>query len=142
MVKFSRLSVEFLDNPLIDRTILCWAIVILLAPFRFWLQGRVKLIEPLMYEDHELVWIVPADKVSDLASLPMIFAPFFPSRLRTAKAGVLHDDMYMRAKTWGERHIANRVFYRALRYCGVDRFRSFLMWLGTEIAIPFIPLAK
>ena len=60
--------------------------------------GRFFLVEaPLRYEDRAGdVWTVPAGFRCDLASVPRLLLPIALPWHRSARAGVLHDYLYLR----------------------------------------------
>ena len=78
------------------------------------------------------IWIeVPADYVTDLASVPRVLWSVFPPHGRYAKAAIVHDYLYSNAigtKTW-----ADQVFLEAMTILNVPRWRRWLMYQAVRL---------
>lgn len=87
---------------------------------------------PFSYLDPDYGLIeVPADFVTDFASVPRWPLTFALLGQYGHAAAVLHDWLYTTGQL--SRTDADRVFLNALRSCGIARWRSWLMFSGVRI---------
>lgn len=103
-----------------------------IAPVR---DGRWRLMQPLSWEigfkGSGLVWTVPAQFETDLASIPMLARLVFDrGDARYAKASALHDHMLDGGV---DRLTAGAEFHAALRADGVVRWRRLVMFLAVAL---------
>jgi len=74
---------------------------------------------------------VPADFVTDFASVPSFLWSFLPSWGRYGKASVLHDYIYQtHCRTRKE---ADDIFLEAMLVSGTNKHKARLMWLGVRL---------
>lgn len=96
-------------------------------------RGTWRLIDPLAYDSDvaETIFIVPADFVTDLASVPRLpFAYLLTGGIGHA-AAVVHDMLYTTQEV--PRSLADAVFKEALAVLGVPGYQSWLMWAGVRV---------
>ena len=78
------------------------------------------------------IWIeVPADYVTDLASVPRVLWSIFPPHGRYAKAAIVHDYLYSNAL--GTKQWADSVFLEAMTVLNVPRWRRTVMYLAVRL---------
>ena len=78
------------------------------------------------------IWIeVPADYITDLASVPRVLWSVFPPHGRYAKAAIVHDYLY--ANALGTKQWADRVFLEAMTVLNVPRWRRTVMYLAVRL---------
>ena len=95
-------------------------------------SGEWILDQPLHYRTEEGGDIVvPADFVTDLASIPMGFRNFFPINGRHRQAAVVHDYLY--ANHIGSRKRADEIFLQAMTACDVPLWRRRLMYRAVRL---------
>lgn len=94
-------------------------------------SGDWKLLEDLVYQGNDDIFTIPAGFITDLASIPPIFKPFFPVYGKYTKAAVMHDCHYI------EQHISRKdadgIFRRTMRESTVGKIRRYLMWFAVRI---------
>lgn len=91
--------------------------------------ARVRLLEELRFRDSSgTIWTVPANYISDGASIPRSLWSFMgsPFQGNLVNASVLHD--YHTALKQRTPEQVNAMFYDALRASGVDETRSKLLF--------------
>lgn len=96
-------------------------------------RGTWRLIDPLAYESDvaQTIFVVPADFVTDLASVPRLpFAYLLVGGIGHA-AAVVHDWTYTSHEV--SRDVADAVFREALRVLGISAFQAWLMYLGVRL---------
>jgi hypothetical protein len=95
-------------------------------------RGTWRLLSPLEYaSDVAGLLVVPADFVTDLASVPRVpFAYMLTGGVGHA-AAVVHDFLYVCHAV--DRSTADEVFYEALLVLGVPGWRAWLMWAGVRV---------
>jgi hypothetical protein len=105
-------------------------------------RGLARLIKPFTYHvgfigsGHEIT--VPADFVTDFASVPRLVAPFISPLSLCAKAAVLHDYLLYIGTN---QHEAADIFLEAMTVLGVSKFKRTIMWLAVKYW-PWIRVAK
>ena len=92
--------------------------------------GDRVLIRPLEYQSREGNYTAPAGFVTDFASIPQVLRSLLDSR-GTEKAATLHDYLYRKQVV--PRAMADRLFYDALRSCGVGWIKARLLWAGVRV---------
>ena len=102
-----------------------------------------RLTQPLTYCTHDLpAWqgiaqpgsvliSVPRGFITDLASIPAPFEPWFDVNGPSRRAAVLHDYLYRRGL--GTRVLADLIFRQAMADCGVSWWRRWSMWSAVRI---------
>ncbi len=96
-------------------------------------RGTWRLIDPLVYVSDvaQTIFVVPADFVTDLASVPRLpFAYMLTGGVGHA-AAVTHDFLYTTHIV--PRDMADAVFKEALAVLGVSGFQRWVMWAGVRI---------
>jgi len=91
-----------------------------------------KLLEPLVYRSDLLGRdvSVPADFITDFASVPRAPVIYFLAGNRGNRAAVVHD--YLINSKEVDRRTADEVFYEALVATNVDTWRARVMFLGVQ----------
>lgn len=103
-----KMDVEYLNEPL-------------LIPYR---DFDFILREPFMVRIDKSIEVVPANFITDLASIPRILWAFYsPNDTATIRPAILHDYMY-HCDTKYTRREADLIFYYALVCSGVSKFRA------------------
>ena len=78
------------------------------------------------------IWIdVPADYITDLASVPRVLWSVFPPHGRYAKAAIVHDYLYSNAL--GTKQWADSVFLEAMTVLNVPRWRRTAMYWAVRL---------
>ena len=75
---------------------------------------------------------VPFGFITDLASIPRIFWPFFPPHGRNVNAAIVHDWLYRTGHRKGRRW-ADRQFYDAMIVLEVPPISARLMWAAVRV---------
>lgn len=76
------------------------------------------------------IYLVPANFITDLASIPRLLQPFIAKDGNSRRAAVLHDFRYCLKR--GTRAEADALFHEALLADGVGTWTARLMWLGVR----------
>lgn len=94
-------------------------------------RGTWVLLAPLACDSERIgVVVVPADFVTDFASVPRLPLAYFLAGGLAHAAAVLHDWLYTTHQT--DRSTADAVFQDAAKACGVSPWRAWVMWLGVR----------
>jgi hypothetical protein len=95
------------------------------------LAGKYRLIAPLVYQsDLRGEIVVPADFITDFASVPRLPLAYLLVGGKGNRAAVVHDWLYSTAKI--SRKQADEVLAEALRASGYSALTVSLMWLGVR----------
>lgn len=94
-----------------------------------------QLNEPLVYEGDTQTFTVPADSVTDFASVPRIFVWLVPTYGSYTKAAVLHDHLCRTRAV--RRREADGIFRRCLFEAGVPFIRRWIMWTAVRAGARF-----
>jgi hypothetical protein len=101
-------------------------------------RGSWQLLDPLVYQSDVLAaaglaWTitVPADFITDFASVPRLPVAFLLCGDVGHKAAVVHDFLYTAQVC--DRQKADAVLAEAMEVCGVPGWRRGLMWAGVRI---------
>lgn len=96
-------------------------------------RGTWRLIDPLAYESDvaQTIFVVPADFITDLASVPRLPFTYLLTGGIGHAAAVVHDMLYTTQEV--PRAMADAVFKEALAVLGVPGYQSWLMWAGVRI---------
>lgn len=95
---------------------------------------RWKTTQPLEIAVHNDKFEVAEDFLTDLVSVPNIFAWFIPRAGRYARAAVLHDSLWDRAsRDLYDRRQADKYFRLAMQIDGVDFLRRWIMWAAVRL---------
>jgi len=74
---------------------------------------------------------VPADFITDFASIPWVLWAFLPAWGKYGKAAVLHDWLYQtHCKTRKE---ADDIFYKAMLVSGTKEWKAWIMYYAVRI---------
>lgn len=94
-----------------------------------------QVAEPLFYQDKKYGLIkVPAGFKTDLASVPRIAWRIVNSSTPgTRRPAVVHDYIYTQLTNYFSRKQADKIFYRALRECGVNYLLANAMYFAVRI---------
>lgn len=95
--------------------------------------GTWKLTDPLVYDSDMLqrTVVVPADFVTDFASIPRLPFVYWAEGGKGDKAAVVHDWLYStRAVT---RRQADQVLHEALMACGYSSFTANLFYAAVRV---------
>lgn len=84
------------------------------------------LMQALRYQNGNCTYTIPAGYQTDLASIPQRYQQRPPHESPAARPGVLHDYLYTTNAV--PRHVADRMFRRALREEGVPLGQRLAMW--------------
>lgn len=97
-----------------------------------------RLTQPLVYRTGFLpgvgdgITITAATGfITDLASIPAPFRPWFDVNGPSRKASVIHDWLYSRGI--GTRALADRIFREAMRDSGMSWWRRWTMWSAVRV---------
>lgn len=90
-----------------------------------------RLTRPLEYAGAREGFTVPADFVTDFASVPSFLWSIFPPSGRHTRAAVLHDWLYVSGAT--SRADADGLFRRAMKELGVAGWRRWAMWAAVRL---------
>lgn len=93
--------------------------------------GYWVLLYPLVWQDEETRYEVPAGFVTDLASIPRAFRWLLQQNGGSRKASVLHDWAYRTHVL--DRSAADALFRKALAAEGVGGIGRFLYWSGVRV---------
>ena len=95
-------------------------------------NGRwCELIDALqVIVDNELI-LIPAGFQTDFASVPRVFWNIIPPMGLHTIAAVTHDYLYHRGLC--PRKTADRIFYNLMRFYGVGRLKSSVMYLAVRL---------
>lgn len=98
------------------------------------------VLSPLTWKDERCEIVVPRGFVTDLASIPAPFRPFFKRNGKSRKAAILHDWCYAVAlpspvnrERVMTREEADALFRDALAVCGVWPPARPLYWSGVRL---------
>ena len=102
--------------------------------------GRYKTVHKCEYVGKDQVLHIPAEFVTDLATVPRLFWALLPPTGAYEKAAVLHDVLCTRlavAYRYGQRAtVSSRdtdgLFRRVMRECGVRFVTRWVMWAGVR----------
>ena len=75
--------------------------------------------------------MVPAEFITDFASVPRPFWPLLPPTGRWGKAAVLHDYLYRTGKA--SRVVADALFLEAMTALGMASWRRWAMYLAVRL---------
>jgi hypothetical protein len=87
--------------------------------------------EPLIWEDGNVTYVVPAQFETDLASVPAVFRWLLRVNGNSRRPAVLHDFLYRTQPV--DRSQADAIFKRALEADGVVTAGRFLYWAGVRV---------
>lgn len=95
-------------------------------------RGRVRLLEPLVWEEAGATIVVPAGLVSDGVTVPPIAWPLVGHPLSGSllRAALLHD--WEIAARQAPSAVVHRRFHAALRASGVGRVRAWLLFTAVR----------
>lgn len=95
-------------------------------------RGTWRLLDPLAYESDvaQTIFVVPADFVTDLASVPRLPFAYLLTGGIGHGAAVVHDMIYTTHEV--SRDVADAVFREALGVLGVPGWQAWLMWVGVR----------
>lgn len=92
-----------------------------------------SLLETFEYQAIRERYEVPAQFVTDFASVPRIFVWFIPTYGLYTRAAILHDHLCELAKQRTfQRRAADGLFRQAMRIAGVAFLRRWLMWVAVR----------
>lgn len=96
-------------------------------------RGTWQLLAPLVYESKVAAqtFVVPADFVTDLASVPRLPFAYLLTGGLAHGAAVVHDWLYTTHLI--DREKADAVFHEAAIACGVSAWQAWLMWAGVRV---------
>lgn len=107
-------------------------------------DGRIRLTQALTVAVWDAFMIaftltVPADFVSDGASIPKILWPIIgaPIGNKHLPAAIVHDFLCESACDYEQRLIGDAVFFELLKRCGVAYWRRAAMYCGVRIYARF-----
>jgi hypothetical protein len=89
------------------------------------------LNEPLVYDGDQQRFTVPAEFVTDFASVPRIFVWLIPTYGSYTKAAILHDYLCRTGEV--TRRDADGIFRRCLLESGVPFLRRWMMWAAVRL---------
>lgn len=89
------------------------------------------LVEPLIWEDGNVSFVVPAGSETDLASIPAVFRALLKQNGKSRRPAVLHDHLYKTQPV--SRAQADEIFRKALEADGVVSVGRFLYWAGVRV---------
>jgi hypothetical protein len=98
-------------------------------------DGHVRLtVEHVQSLPFGFVVTVPAGFVTDGASVPRFCWPFIgpPIRSRYFPAAVVHDFLCVESTTYGERVVADAIFFYLLRRLKIKRWKRGAMYLAVR----------
>jgi len=101
--------------------------------------NKSVLKEPLKYQvkdvPTEFALVVPANVVTDYASIPRAFQLFIPKLGRHRKAAVLHDYLYSKNNKYSflTRKDCDCLFYMAMKESDVPRWKYFSMYRAVRL---------
>ena len=97
--------------------------------------GRWRLLASLVWQDEAdgIVIQVPEGYCTDLFSVPRVLWWLFPRDHRGRRAAALHDYVYSDLQGRFTRAEADRIFRRALAWCGVGPITRWVMWAGVRL---------
>lgn len=91
-----------------------------------------ELVEPLVWDNNDYKVTVPKGFVFDFASVPWLFQKVFPKSGRLYdRASCLHDYVY--ATKLFDRKTCDKLFYLAMLYDGVAKWRAWLMYIAVRL---------
>ena len=90
-------------------------------------EGFAELVEPFAWKGVE----VPAGFVTDGCSVPQIAHTMIPKWGAGAKAGVIHDKMYITHERTKDQ--ADNLFYECLKELGVNQVLAWMMYQAVRI---------
>ena len=95
-------------------------------------DGRWETLAPLIYQSAERVvpWKVPAEFVTDLASVPRLPLAYLLAGNTAHAPAVLHDYLYQTQPV--DRDVADAVFLEAMRDDNVPAWRRRVMWAAVR----------
>jgi Protein of unknown function (DUF1353) len=100
---------------------------------------RWRLVEGFRYQGNVDSFAVPADFVTDFASVPRVFVWLLPRYGRWTQAAILHDFLWKSIRDHDpavpiDKFDADGIFNRAMRELGVPYLRRWLMWTAVRWA--------
>jgi hypothetical protein len=98
---------------------------------KFFGEGEWRLLEGVDYWDASgRLWSVPSGFTTDFASVPRLPFAYWLTGGTGHRAAVVHDYL---CRTGYDRKVADALFHEMLLSTGVNRVRSWIMWVGVRI---------
>ena len=122
-----------------------------LPPAKWWRPARWRVVRPIYYPElgavvstsgrrYRINAAVPADFITDGASIPRPFWPLFSPTGKHMRAAVLHDYLYHQLHSnhddkvrKAQRRDYDKLFYLAMLDSGVARWRAKLMYWAVRV---------
>lgn len=98
-----------------------------------YLDGKnYRLVYSFQYDSSVGTFTVPADFVTDFASIPKFLWNVLPPTGHYGKAAVVHDYLY-RTKDAASKEIADAIFLEAMAALGVGFWTRYTMYLAVRL---------